>query len=331
MQEVKLSWRSSNHRLLGENNLPNICVVGSVNMDLINRVQQHPLPGQTVRASTTRYAPGGKGANQAVAAARASQEGQTLLVGAVGADLWGNQLLEVLQANGVDTQGVVTLNEHTGMAVVTVDEAGENTIVVVPGANAGVTRAHIEAMASVFVQCDAIVLQNEIPREVTLRAMELAQQNGVWVLWNPSPLEGVDEGMLGLTDILVVNQTEAAHFVGHSVSDGDSGQVAAKELCRKGPAIVVVTLGAGGVAYADVFGNMEVVPAFTVPVVDTTGAGDTFVGAFAVARMEGRKDALRFAVAAAALAVTRQGAQEAIPSRQETEQLLKAKVGWSPA
>ncbi|RIV22854.1 ribokinase [Alicyclobacillaceae bacterium I2511] len=323
MPREKLFCRLRNNLRQGENSMPNICVVGSVNMDLINRVGHHPLAGQTVRATATDYAPGGKGANQAVAAARASKDGKSFLVGAVGSDSWGLQLFTSLQASGVDTRGLVTLEGDTGLAVVTVDAAGENTIVVVPGANALVTRQHIETMAKLFVQCDALVLQNEIPREVTLRAMELAQQNGVWVLWNPSPLENVDEELLKLTDLLVVNQTEAAYFVNHPVADVAEGEAAAQALCQQGPAVVVVTLGVKGVAYADVFGNAETVPAFSVPVIDTTGAGDTFVGAFAVAQMEGRPDALRFAAAAAALTVTRPGAQAAIPTRQETEHLLK--------
>ncbi|MDF2938557.1 MAG: rbsK [Paenibacillaceae bacterium] len=307
-----------------------IAVVGSINMDVVNRVEHHPLPGETVSGLETAYIPGGKGANQAVAAARAGA--QVLMIGAVGQDPFGGPLVQALETAGVDTGGVLVKAGTSGMAFITVDNSGENNIILSSGANGKLGVADMEAgignAAGALGDGDGlggVLLQNEIPWETTVAAVRRAHALGATVYLNPAPARTVEDEVLALVDVLVVNETEAAAISGIQVTGSGDAGAAAEWLLGRGVGQVIVTLGAAGVVYASKEGECVSVPAFRVEAVDTTAAGDTFIGAYAAARERGSsvRDALRWASAAAALAVTRRGAQSSIPTADEVNRWLE--------
>jgi ribokinase len=270
-----------------------ICVVGSVNMDIGFDVDVLPRPGETVLAAAARSTPGGKGANQAVAAARAGAQVQ--FVGAVGDDSWAAALREHLIANGVGIDGLVTLPGPSGSAAVVVDSAGENLIVVAPGANGRLT-LDSAAVHALIADCDVLLLQLEIPLATATAAAREAHSAGATVIVNASP-SGGDSGELaelaGLTDVVVVNEAEAAHWVWPVPHR-------------------VVTRGARGASYVG-GGDEMTVAAPTVEVVDTSGAGDVFAGVLAAGWTTGREYALRRACAAGALATLVPGAGDCAP------------------
>lgn len=290
-------------------------VVGSVNRDLVVVVERHPTPGETILGSRHLYGPGGKGANQAVAAARLGAS--VAFVGVVGPDGDGEAMIDNLEFEGVDVSGVVVSEQAaTGLAVITVAGDGENSIVVSPGANqhldADVVGANSEAIASATV----VVAQLEVPIESVMLAARLA--SGTFIL-NPAPARSLPPGLLDAVDVLVPNRNELGVLA--SVDEPgtlDEVRVAVERLESK--AEVVVTLGADG---AYVAGDQAQVGAPIVEPIDTTGAGDAFCGALAVelSRGVGMKDAVRFAAAAGALATTSLGARAA-PTRQDVEALL---------
>lgn len=304
-----------------------IAVVGSINMDVVNRVERHPLPGETVSGLDTAYVPGGKGANQAVAAAQAGA--QVLMIGAVGRDPFGGPLIQALEAAGVDTGGVLVKDGTSGMAFITVDNSGENNIILSSGANGKLDVADMEAgIGSAANREDeglgGVLLQNEIPWETTSAAARRARILGATVYLNPAPARKVEDEVLALVDVLVVNETEAAAISGIRVSGPGDAEAAAEWLLGRGVGEVIVTLGAAGVIYASREGELVNVPAFRVEAVDTTAAGDTFIGAYAAARERGGsvQESLRWASAAAAIAVTRPGAQSSIPAADEVNRWL---------
>ncbi len=263
-----------------------VCVVGSLNIDLVTRVEAHPRPGETVRGSGLDRLPGGKGANQAAAAARAGA--RTLLCGRIGAD--GPDYRDGLAERGVDVTGVHTAADTpTGHALIAVDGHGENTIIVIAGANATMTAAQVQRHADVIASAGVVLLQLEIPMPAVLRAAELARAAGVRVVLNPSPWQVPPAALLAVADPVVVNEHEAERLP----------SVAAASVC--------VTLGAGGARW----GEHEAAAPDDVTVVDTTGAGDAFAGALAAALAAGTPDAeaLRLAVAAGSAACAWPGAQ----------------------
>ncbi|MFM9328616.1 ribokinase [Paenibacillus mesotrionivorans] len=306
-----------------------IAVVGSINMDVVNRVERHPLPGETVSGLETAYIPGGKGANQAVAAARAGA--QVLMIGAVGQDPFGGPLVEALGKAGVNTAGVLEKEGTSGMAFITVDAHGENNIILSPGANGRLSAEDMEAGligaagGSGGAGLGGVLLQNEIPWETTAAAVRRARTYGAAVYLNPAPARKVEDEVLALVDVLVVNETEAAAISGLEVASREHAEAAAEWLLGRGVGEVIVTLGAAGVVYASKEGERISAPAFRVEAVDTTAAGDTFIGAYAAARDRGAsvQEALRWANAAAAIAVTRPGAQSSIPSADEVNRWLE--------
>ncbi len=306
-----------------------IAVVGSINMDVVNRVERHPLPGETVSGLETAYIPGGKGANQAVAAARAGA--QVLMIGAVGQDPFGGPLVEALGKAGVDTAGVLEKEGTSGMAFITVDAHGENNIILSPGANGRLSAEDMEAGligaagGSGGAGLGGVLLQNEIPWETTAAAVRHARAYGAAVYLNPAPARKVEDEVLALVDVLVVNETEAAAISGLEVASREHAEAAAEWLLGRGVGEVIVTLGAAGVVYASKQGERISAPAFRVEAVDTTAAGDTFIGSYAAARDRGEfvQEALRWANAAAAIAVTRPGAQSSIPSADEVNRWLE--------
>lgn len=286
-----------------------IVVVGSINADLVLRVPRHPGAGETLLGHESLTLPGGKGANQAVAAARL---GATVaMVGAVGSDPNAAVALSCLREAGVDLDHVQTVDGATGLAVVTLSDDSENSIIVIPGANSTVTPATVEAAAPVIAQARICVLQAEIPIESVIRAVELAHEHATRVLLNVAPATTLPPQTLRLADPLVVNEHEAAILLGHPL---DRPEDAAAELAALGVPSVVVTLGAAGVTGHE-HGAPWSVPARPVEAVDTTGAGDAFVGALAAALAAGRPtpQAARTATRVAAAAVLRLGAQTSYP------------------
>ncbi len=297
-----------------------ITVVGSANMDLVARVPALPGPGQTVLGTSLTRSPGGKGANQAVAAARAGCE--VFFIGRVGSDSHGQELLESLRQAGVNTsRTALDRSIPSGTALIAVDDAGENSIVVVPGANGHVSAADVDGSRDVISASSVIVLQLEIPLETVAHAARLGREEGTLVLLNPAPAQPLEPSLTHLVDVLVANESEVAALSGMG-SPFDPAS-AARMLVDSGTGAVIVTLGSQGAVLVTADEEIDV-PAFAVDAVDTTGAGDAFVGnlARALDQKQPLESAVRFASAAAALSVQHQGAQPSMPSLQETEQLL---------
>ena len=290
-----------------------VLVVGSVNMDMVARSERLPLPGETLVGERFVMAPGGKGANQAVAAARLGAP--VVFVSRVGTRQHGEALLQALDSEGVDCAGVVRDPlALPGIAVIMVASVGgENAIVYVPGSNADLSVADVEASHGALQAAAVVVAQLEVPMPVIQRAFELARKTGAITVLNAAPALAVPPALLALTDWLVVNETEAM-----LMSGAPDERRAAQQLLERGPQQVLVTLGAAGVLLCTAAG-IEHLPAQIVVAVDTVGAGDTFVGGLATGLQEGRSavDAVRLGQAAAAIAVSRSGVQTAMPFRAE--------------
>lgn len=295
-----------------------IVVVGSLNMDLVVKTERLPLTGETVSGDQFFTVPGGKGANQAVAAGRLGA--RTAMVGQVGPDAFGSQLLASLQESHVDTAHVSTSESPTGVALIEVDTAGHNRIVVVPGANHRVTPQHVDAAADLIRQAKLVLIQLELPIETVQRAVELASDAGVMVVLDPAPARPLPSEILSRVDLLTPNEHEAAALLGLESIDHSLAREAAEALCRLGPKGVILKLGAGG-AYLLAEGYDLLIPGYRVQATDTTAAGDTFAGALGSALTRGLTllDAVRFAHAAAAISVTRLGAQPSMPWLDEVE------------
>lgn len=292
-------------------------------MDVVNRVRQHPLPGETVHGLETSYIPGGKGANQAVAAARNGAE--VVMVGAVGTDPFGKPLLEALQAGGVNISRVLPKDGTSGMAFITVSEAGENNIILSTGANGRLSAEEVRAALDQEADgLQAVLLQNEIPWEATAAAAAWAKEKGATVYLNPAPALQLDDDVLRQVDVLIVNETEAQVLSGIGVASEADAERAARRLLERRVREVIVTLGAAGACYFHENGSKLRVLPWKVEAVDTTAAGDTFIGVYAAKREAGAapEEALRMANAAAALAVTRRGAQSSIPLGHEVAEWL---------
>jgi len=294
-------------------------------MDLVVTVPRLPRPGETVLGERLGRYPGGKGANQAVAAARLG--GQVAMVGRVGADDFGPQLVANLTANGVDASGVEPdSSAATGAALIFVSPDGQNMIAVAPGANGRLDTFDIERAVAKLQSGDVLLMQLEIPMTVVGQAIQAARLVGARVILNAAPAQRLDPGLLDQVDALVVNQREAEVLVGHDrlagALDNEAANEAAAALRAMGPRIAVVTLGSNGSVYCDEAAVHRVEP-FHVMSVDATGAGDAFVGALAVGLARGlpTEGAMKFANAAGAAATTSLGAQAALPHVQDLRRL----------
>lgn len=301
--------------------MADIVVLGSLNIDLSVRVPRIPLPGETISGSDLITSSGGKGANQAAACANLGC--QVTLIGAVGQDDFGKRLKEGLRNSGVN---VAYVNEEenvpTGTAMIMVDENGENVIVLSAGANATVT---IDEIAEEIIRSAKILLlQLEIDPVTVNRAIEVAAEAGVPVLLNPAPAAELPAEIFQNLDYLIPNESEASILSGVNVVDIASAEKAAAVLVERGARTVIITLGANG-AFLATKNDSHAIPAMKIHAVDTTGAGDAFIGGFATAIVEGKdiESALRIASACGALAATRAGAQSSLPTRQELDQFLK--------
>ncbi len=300
-----------------------IVVIGSANMDMIAKVQHLPKPGETVGNAVFSQAFGGKGANQAVAAQRAG--GQVSLITCLGEDMFGQRMLQALGAEGINTDHIFTRREAaTGTALILVDEQGENCIAVAPGANHTLTPALIDESRFLIAGAELILLQMEIPLETVVYVLELAGSLGKKVLLNPAPASLLEDRHLKRLFMLVMNESETEILTGMPVSTQDEAAAATEILLKKGVEVAVVTLGAKGLFYATKQ-EKKWIDAYRVAAVDTTAAGDVFCGALAAALFRNLKlrEAMKLASAAAAISVTRMGAQPSAPHQEEIKQFLQ--------
>ncbi len=299
-----------------------IVVVGSSNTDMIVQTPHIPKPGETILGGTFNTAAGGKGANQAVACARAG--GKVTFVARVGNDMFGEQALEGFKQDGINVEYVTKdACAPSGVALIIVDDTGENSIAVASGANGNLCVSDVNAAAESIKGADIVLMQLETPIESIEAASELAVKNGVQVILNPAPAQPLSDALLKQISILTPNETEAEMLTGMGVQNEADAKKAAQALIDKGVTSVIITLGAAGAyVYSNEFSGM--VPGFKVDPVDTTAAGDTFNGTLAVGLAEGKtlSEAVTFANAAAAISVTKLGAQPSAPSKEIIEQFL---------
>jgi ribokinase len=301
---------------------PRVTIVGSLNMDLVVRAPRFPQPGETLIGTDFNTVPGGKGANQGVAAGRLGAH--VSMIGRVGCDDYAETLLHNLAASGVDHTFVTRDAQHaTGVALIVVDDAGQNSIVVASGANSHLSPADVETAAATIGDADALILQLESPLETVTCAAQMAHAHGVTVILNPAPARALPSSLLSLVDFLIPNETEAALLTGMPVGDQTELEAVATRLSAQGVGTVILTLGDHGALLARERETRRV-PAFKVTPIDTTAAGDAFVAGFAVASADGQPldEAVRWGNAAGALAASRFGAQPSLPTRQEVERLL---------
>jgi ribokinase len=306
-----------------ESLLPHITVVGSINMDLVVRVDHLPEPGETILGRDYRTIPGGKGANQAVAAARLGA--QVDMVGRVGKDAFGGMLRENLQREGVNVSSVADDPDvSSGIALITLDEMGRNTIVVASGTNMTLATAQVKQALEGASVLDAVVMQLEIPMDCVVGAAWLGSARGAKVVLNPAPARPLPAEVFPLLDVLVPNENETSLLTGLPVESLEQAEVAARHLLQAGARSVVLTLGGRGALVVEKGPPAVHIPSHPVKVVDTTAAGDAFVAGLAVGLAEGLSlvEAARLGNAAGAIAVTRLGAQPAMPTRSEVEGLL---------
>lgn len=297
----------------------NLVVVGSLNMDLVVRVSAHPKPGETVLGSDYETHPGGKGANQAVAAARMG--GKVRMVGRVGTDEFGNKLRQGLEREGINAHATLPIQAPTGVALIAVDQAGQNTIIVSPGANSRLRPENLRPAE--FDGTKVVALQLEVPLATVKRAAELGREVGARVVLNAAPAQTLPQALLSLIDVLVVNESEAEALSGEKPDSPETAQVVAELLQQTCPT-VIITLGGNGVVWVSPEGS-GYQPPFEVQVVDTTAAGDGFIGALVTALSEGHSlaQAVRLGAAAGALTVTKMGAQPSLPHRESVEAFLE--------
>ncbi|WP_241586302.1 ribokinase [Rosenbergiella epipactidis] len=298
-------------------------VLGSINIDHVLQVPHFPKPGETLSGTHYQMSFGGKGANQAVAAGRSGAS--IAFMACVGEDEVGQSIREQLLKDNIDISAIeVAEGEATGLAMIYLDDQGENTIGIYPGANASLTTAYVEKHRQVITDCDGLLLQLETPLESVLAAAKLAHQHAILTVLNPAPAQPLSDELLSLIDIITPNETEAEALTGISVQTDQDAEQAAHCLHHKGIDTVMITLGNRGV-WLSVNGQGQRIAGYDVTVKDTIAAGDTFNGAFLCRYLETAdwQQAVDFAQAAAAIAVSRQGAQTSIPWRDEIIDFLQ--------
>lgn len=299
-----------------------VVVVGSANMDMVVTLERFPEPGETIFGQNFGMFPGGKGANQAVACAKLGN--QTIFLGKMGNDIFKNRLVESMKSNGVCMDHLlIDAEAPTGIALIQVDDNGENQIVVVSGSNMKFLASDIESQKALLARSNVVLIQLEIPLETVTATAELVHQTeGIFIL-NPAPARTLPDELLSVTDYITPNENELALLTGKSVSDLNSIQSASKVLLQKGVKNIVVTLGDNGVFYAN-REHVEHFPAHPVTAVDSTAAGDAFNGAlaFGLTKTWDTNRVIRFANAVAALSVTRMGAQQSMPTYEEVQEFV---------
>jgi ribokinase len=321
--------------------MSDILVVGSLNADLVVRAPRFPQPGETISGEDLQVIPGGKGANQAVAAARLSAS--VAMLGRLGKDNFGDFLLNNLKSNNVDSQLIQRDDASTGTATIIVDANGQNSIVLSTGANGKVSIADVESAS--FFNHKLLLLQLEIPTPTVLSAAQRAKENNVRVILNPAPAKEIPDELVALADFIIPNETELSLLTGLDVNDIPSAEKAARGLLQRGAKHVIVTLGSKGALIVTKETSTQV-DTFKVDVVDTTAAGDAFIGGFAYKLLESAsllanpqehtlpgtralaiQNAVRHGCACGALATTKFGAQPSLPTKQEVEKLMSLREG----
>ncbi|REK77724.1 ribokinase [Paenibacillus paeoniae] len=301
----------------------NILIIGSLNMDLVLRVPYIPQVGETLLGRSMERVPGGKGANQAVAAAKLGAN--VTMLGKVGGDEFGAQLITNLNQAGVRTEGInLVAGASSGLAVIQVNDEGDNSIVVLAGANELCNKNFILSYEDQIKEAEMVILQMEIPHKAVYEAVDLAKKHQKTVILNPAPApDSIPDHVLAQLDYLIPNETELMKLSGLPVNTVAEAEAAARELLAKGVRHVIVTLGGNGALLVNASEAVHV-PARAVKAVDTTAAGDTFVGAFAVGLSEGKsvRESIHFATKVSSIAVTRAGAQTSIPERHEVDALV---------
>lgn len=299
-----------------------ICILGSINMDLVLRVDRMVKSGETILSKDYKKISGGKGANQAVAAKRLGSN--VCFIGKVGDDENGYQLIKVLKQDQIDISNIkYSESSPTGMAIITVDDSGSNSIIVVPGANMEISEKDIEEAEEIIKNSKLLIAQFETPLESTIDAFRVAKANGVTTILNPAPAKKVSDELLKLTDIIIPNETEAFELTGVKVEDIEGVKKAAKVFVEKGVKFVIITLGERGAALLD-DEKLSIVQAYKVKAIDTTAAGDSFIGALASKlQSEDKIDfetierAIKFSNKVSSIVVQRQGAQPSLPYLEE--------------
>lgn len=297
-----------------------ILVIGSSNTDMTVRSATLPKPGETVLGGDFRMGPGGKGANQAVAARLLG--GEVTFVCKLGRDMFGEGASKHYESCGLDTSKILWSDKPSGVALITVDSKAENSIVVASGANADMTVSDIDSVADIIKSSGILLLQLEIPMDAVVHAAEIAYDAGVQVVLNPAPAAALPAELLKCVSILIPNETEASAISGIDINNFETAAAAAERLKGMGVREVIITMGSRGSVVCD--GDCTFVPAVKVNAIDTTAAGDTFCGGVCVALSEGKDllEAVKFATAASSIAVQRPGAQDSVPSRCEVDKLL---------
>ena len=297
-----------------------ILVIGSSNTDMTVRSATLPKPGETVLGGDFRMGPGGKGANQAVAARLLG--GEVTFVCKLGRDMFGEGASKHYESCGLDTSKILWSDKPSGVALITVDSKAENSIVVASGANADMTVTDIDSVADIIKSSGILLLQLEIPMDTVVHAAEIAYNAGVQVVLNPAPAAVLPAELLKCVSILIPNETEASAISGIDINNFETAAAAAERLKGMGVREVIITMGSRGSVVCD--GDCTFVPAVKVNAVDTTAAGDTFCGGVCVALSEGKDllEAVKFATAASSIAVQRPGAQDSITNRCEVDKLL---------
>ncbi|MBC8945718.1 MULTISPECIES: ribokinase [Xenorhabdus] len=300
-----------------------LVVMGSINVDHILNLKSFPRPGETVQGERYQVAFGGKGANQAVAAGRCGAN--ITFIACIGQDDIGEQVLQQLVKDNINTSAIeVIAGEATGVALIFVNQQGENIIGINAGANGALTPEYLRRYEQVIKDANALLLQLETPLDTVQLAAEIAKKHNTKVILNPAPAQKISDRLLSLVDIITPNETEAEYLTGVSVTDDAGAEKAAQSLHNKGIETVIITLGSRGVWYSEKGKQGKVVSGFEVKAIDTIAAGDTFNGVLVTGILEGKEilSAIRFAHAAAAIAVTRHGAQPSVPWRSEIDAFL---------
>jgi ribokinase len=300
----------------------NILVFGSINFDLTTYVPHLPALGETMRGHSFITVPGGKGANQAVAAARLGAP--TKFFGRIGNDAFGREVMPIIQKEGIDMSGIQMDEKHgTGLAVISVDDKADNSIVIVSGANMALNENDADRCIHEFDKAKLVMLQLEVPLEASLKVARAAHEKGVWVIWDPAPALELPAEAYQLSNYMTPNEVEAGMLVGFQPRTPEEAQKAAGILRKRGVGVAIIKLGALG-AYYESSDESGFMPSFIVNSIDTVAAGDSFNGGLTVGLLEGKplKEAVRWGSAAGAIATTKPGAMPSMPYRHELEELL---------